>query len=63
MNKNLSNLKMSPFHFRYSRDIDDLSELMARSKSRISIGSVIEDFYPQNSKTKLGETESTHVLI
>lgn len=50
---------------RYSRDIDDLNELMARSKSRISIGSVsIDDFYPQqNSKSKFTESESTHVLI
>ncbi|XP_043481752.1 kinesin-associated protein 3 [Leptopilina heterotoma] len=50
---------------RYSRDIDDLNELMARSKSRISLGSVsIDDFYPQqNSKSKFTESESTHVLI
>ncbi|XP_024944929.1 kinesin-associated protein 3 isoform X2 [Cephus cinctus] len=47
---------------RYSRDLDDIGELMARSKSRMSIGSGIEDLY-HNTIVKFGESDSSHVLI
>ncbi|XP_029659747.1 kinesin-associated protein 3 isoform X4 [Formica exsecta] len=44
------------------RDLDDLGELVARSKSRMSIGSGIEDLY-YNSRVKFNDTDSSHVLI
>ncbi|XP_043270481.1 kinesin-associated protein 3 isoform X2 [Venturia canescens] len=47
---------------RYSRDLDEISELMARSKSRMSVGSGIEDLY-HSSKVKFTESEASHVLI
>jgi len=47
--------------YRY-RDLDDIGELVARSKSRMSIGSGIEDLY-YNSRVKFSDTDSSHVLI
>lgn len=47
--------------FRY-RDLDEIGELMARSKSRMSIGSGIEDLY-YNSRMKFTDSDSSHVLI
>ncbi|KAF7992867.1 hypothetical protein HCN44_005211 [Aphidius gifuensis] len=47
---------------RYSRDLDEINDLMARSKSRMSVGSGIEDLY-LNQKLKFTESESSHVLI
>ncbi|XP_066602275.1 kinesin-associated protein 3 isoform X2 [Prorops nasuta] len=44
------------------RDLDDLGELVARSKSRMSAGSGIEDLY-YNSRIKLNESENTHLLL
>ncbi|XP_076247106.1 kinesin associated protein 3 isoform X3 [Calliopsis andreniformis] len=44
------------------KDFDDLGELVARSKSRMSVGSGIEDLY-YNSKVKFAESDSSHVLI
>ncbi|XP_053980137.1 kinesin-associated protein 3 isoform X5 [Hylaeus volcanicus] len=44
------------------KDFDEIGELMARSKSRMSVGSGIEDLY-YNSKVKFAETDSSHVLI
>ncbi|XP_076181693.1 kinesin associated protein 3 isoform X1 [Ptiloglossa arizonensis] len=44
------------------KDFDEIGELMARSKSRMSVGSGIEDLY-YNSKVKFAESESSHVLI
>ncbi|XP_076662168.1 kinesin associated protein 3 isoform X1 [Halictus rubicundus] len=44
------------------KDFDELGELMARSKSRMSVGSGIEDLY-YNSKVKFAESDSSHVLI
>ncbi|XP_078038704.1 kinesin associated protein 3 isoform X5 [Augochlora pura] len=44
------------------KDFDELGELMARSKSRMSVGSGIEDIY-YNSKVKFTESDSSHVLI
>lgn len=47
--------------FRY-KDFDEIGEVMTRSKSRMSVGSGIEDLY-YNSKVKFSESESSHVLI
>ncbi|XP_015108971.1 kinesin-associated protein 3 [Diachasma alloeum] len=47
---------------RYSRDFDDITDLMARSKSRMSVGSGIEDLY-HNPKVKFSESDNSHVLI
>ncbi|KAK0165541.1 hypothetical protein PV328_004048 [Microctonus aethiopoides] len=47
---------------RYSRDLDDINELMARSKSRISVGLPIEDRY-YNTKMEFTEADSSHILI
>lgn len=44
------------------KDLDEIGELMARSKSRMSVGSGIEDLY-YNSRIKLTESDSSHVLI
>ncbi|KOC61782.1 Kinesin-associated protein 3 [Habropoda laboriosa] len=44
------------------KDFDEMGELMARSKSRMSVGSGIEDLY-YNSKLKFPESDSSHVLI
>ncbi|KAG7200321.1 hypothetical protein KM043_017783 [Ampulex compressa] len=44
------------------KDLDEIGELMAHSKSRMSIGSGIEDLY-YNSRAKLMESDSSHVLI
>lgn len=48
-------------YFRY-KDFDDIGEFMARSKSRMSISSGIDDLY-YNSKVKFPESNSSHVLI
>lgn len=53
--------KVNYAYFRY-RDLDEIGELMARSKSRMSIGSGIEDLY-YNSRMKFTESDSSHVLI
>ncbi|KAG6798162.1 kinesin-associated protein 3 isoform X1 [Apis mellifera caucasica] len=44
------------------KDFDDISEFMARSKSRMSVSSGIDDLY-YNSKIKFPESDSSHVLI
>ncbi|XP_012148766.2 kinesin associated protein 3 isoform X1 [Megachile rotundata] len=44
------------------KDFDEIGEVMTRSKSRMSVGSGIEDLY-YNSKVKFPESESSHVLI
>ncbi|XP_031370211.1 kinesin-associated protein 3 isoform X2 [Apis dorsata] len=44
------------------KDFDDIGEFMARSKSRMSISSGIDDLY-YNSKVKFPESDSSHVLI
>ncbi|KAK1126832.1 hypothetical protein K0M31_004454 [Melipona bicolor] len=49
------------------KDFDELGELMARSKSRMSVGrsgveSGVDDLY-YNSKVKFPESDSSHVLI
>ncbi|XP_016921768.1 kinesin-associated protein 3 isoform X4 [Apis cerana] len=44
------------------KDFDDIGEFMARSKSRMSICSGIDDLY-YNSKVKFPESDSSHVLI
>nr|XP_034185847.1 kinesin-associated protein 3 isoform X1 [Osmia lignaria] len=44
------------------KDFDEIGEVMTRSKSRMSVGSGIEDLY-YNSKVKFSESESSHVLI
>ncbi|XP_043259731.1 kinesin-associated protein 3 isoform X1 [Colletes gigas] len=44
------------------KDFDEIGELMARSKSRMSVGSGIEDFY-YNTKVKFAESDSSHILI
>ncbi|XP_076752591.1 kinesin associated protein 3 isoform X4 [Xylocopa sonorina] len=44
------------------KDFDEIGELMARSKSRMSVGSGIEDLY-YNTKVKFPEADSSHVLI
>ncbi|CAK9802123.1 Kinesin-associated protein 3 [Anthophora quadrimaculata] len=44
------------------KDFDEIGELMARSKSRMSVGSGIEDLF-YNSKVKFSESDSSHVLI
>ncbi|CAG5073388.1 Similar to KAP115: Kinesin-associated protein 3 (Strongylocentrotus purpuratus), partial [Cotesia congregata] len=46
----------------YSRDMDDINEFMARSKSRMSVGSGIEDLY-HNSKVRFSEADSSHLLL
>ncbi|XP_074113836.1 kinesin associated protein 3 [Cotesia typhae] len=43
------------------RDLDDINEFMARSKSRMSVGSGIEDLY--NSKVRFSEADSSHLLL
>ncbi|XP_057335526.1 kinesin-associated protein 3 [Microplitis mediator] len=47
---------------RYSRDMDDINDFLARSKSRMSVGSGIEDLY-HNSKVRFSEADSSHLLI
>ncbi|XP_043798078.1 kinesin-associated protein 3 isoform X4 [Apis laboriosa] len=44
------------------KDLDDIGEFMARSKSRMSVSSGIDDLY-YNSKVKFPESDSSHVLI
>jgi len=44
------------------RDLDEIGELVARSKSRMSVGSGIEDLY-YNSRVKFSDSDSSHVLI
>ncbi|XP_025993574.1 kinesin-associated protein 3 isoform X2 [Solenopsis invicta] len=44
------------------RDLDDIGELVARSKSRMSVASGIEDLY-YNSRVKFSDSDSSHVLI
>lgn len=44
------------------KDFDEIGELMARSKSRMSVGSGIEDLY-YNSRVKFAESDNSHVLI
>ncbi|XP_016772858.2 kinesin-associated protein 3 isoform X2 [Apis mellifera] len=44
------------------KDFDDIGEFMARSKSRMSVSSGIDDLY-YNSKIKFPESDSSHVLI
>lgn len=44
------------------KDFDEIGELMARSKSRMSVGSGIEDLF-YNSKVKFPDSDSSHVLI
>ncbi|KYN07986.1 Kinesin-associated protein 3 [Cyphomyrmex costatus] len=44
------------------RDLDEIGELMARSKSRMSVASGIEDLY-YNSRVKFSESDSSHILI
>lgn len=44
------------------RDLDEIGEIMARSKSRMSIGSGIEDLY-YNSRVKFADSDSSHILI
>lgn len=49
------------FYFSYSRDLDEICELMASSKSRLSMGSGIEDLY-HSSKLKF-DTDTSHIVI
>ncbi|XP_070517168.1 kinesin-associated protein 3 isoform X4 [Cardiocondyla obscurior] len=44
------------------RDLDEIGDLVARSKSRMSVASAIEDSY-YNSRIKFSDTDSSHVLI
>ncbi|XP_011705849.1 PREDICTED: kinesin-associated protein 3 isoform X2 [Wasmannia auropunctata] len=44
------------------RDLDELGELVARSKSRMSVASGIEDLY-YNSRVKFNDSDNSHVLI
>ncbi|XP_071575689.1 kinesin-associated protein 3 isoform X2 [Temnothorax nylanderi] len=44
------------------RDLDEIGELVARSKSRMSVASGIEDLY-YNSRMKFGDSDSSHILI
>ncbi|XP_018316852.1 kinesin-associated protein 3 isoform X2 [Mycetomoellerius zeteki] len=44
------------------RDLDEIGELMARSKSRMSVASGIEDLY-YSSRVKFNEADSSHILI
>lgn len=44
------------------KDFDELGELMARSKSRMSVSSGMDDLY-YNSKVKFPESDGSHVLI
>lgn len=44
------------------KDLDEIGELMARSKSRMSVGSGIEDLY-YSSRAKFAEPDTSHVLI
>ncbi|XP_014204184.1 kinesin-associated protein 3 [Copidosoma floridanum] len=46
---------------RYSRDLDEITELMASTKSRLSMGSGIEDLY-HSSKLKL-DTDTSHLVM
>ncbi|XP_047355453.1 kinesin-associated protein 3 isoform X1 [Vespa velutina] len=44
------------------RDLDEIGELMARSKSRMSIGTSLEDSYYSN-RVKFTDLDNPHVLI
>ncbi|KAG5315033.1 KIFA3 protein, partial [Pseudoatta argentina] len=44
------------------RDLDEIGELMTRSKSCMSVASGIEDLY-YNSRIKFSESDSSHILI
>ncbi|KAK2586095.1 hypothetical protein KPH14_008377 [Odynerus spinipes] len=44
------------------RDLDEIGELMARSKSRMSVGTGVEDLY-YNNRVKFTDLDSPHVLI
>ncbi|KYM82410.1 Kinesin-associated protein 3 [Atta colombica] len=44
------------------RDLDEIGELMTRSKSHMSVASGIEDLY-YNSRMKFNESDSSHILI
>ncbi|XP_012275092.1 kinesin-associated protein 3 [Orussus abietinus] len=48
---------------RYSRDFEDLVDPMVRSKSRMSLGSGLDEYYRQSAKVKLTESDGSHVLI
>lgn len=60
-NNIINNILFYYIYFRY-KDFDDIGEFMARSKSRMSICSGIDDLY-YNSKVKFPESDSSHVLI
>ncbi|XP_034952369.1 kinesin-associated protein 3 [Chelonus insularis] len=59
--KNFSDSPENPSRPASRRDLDDINEFMARSKSRMSIGSGMDDLY--SSKVRFSEAESSHVRI